>query len=119
MRRQVCFGAMILVIMLLTLSCGKTYYSYVPTAEYTRMVYMEKEDILNLETVAARLYDKQVYVEVTTRDGKKRTGKLIRIDGGDLMMTPSYYYDTVDESMVRVDVEEVIPKDQILVLKVF
>ena len=118
MRRQICMGALILVLVLLTLSCGKTYYRYVPGKDMPRMVYWE-DDILDLETVAARLYDKQVFIEVTTRDGETETGKLIRIDEGDLVMSPSYYYDTVDETVTRVDVEEIIPKDQILILKVY
>ncbi len=119
MRRQVWLGTMLLVIILLTLSCGRTYYSYVPNTEFPRMIYIEKEEILNLETVAARLYDKNVFVEVTTRDGATRTGKLLRIDEGELMMSPSYYYDMSEESAGKVDVEEIIPKDQIVVLKVY
>ncbi len=119
MRRQVWLGTMLLVIMLLTLSCGRTYYKYVPNTILPRMIYMGEEEILNLGTVAARLYDKNVFVEVTTRDGVTRTGKLLRIDEGELMMSPSYYYDMSEESAGKVDVEEVIPKDQIVVLKVY
>ena len=119
MRRRVCMGAMILVTVFLMLGCGRTYYSYMPITESPRMIYIEKEDILNLGTVASRLYAGTVYVDVTTRDGVTRTGKLLRIDEGELMMSPSYYYDMAEESSGRVDVEEVIPKDQITVLKVY
>jgi hypothetical protein len=111
---------MILVIVFLTLSCGgRTYYRYVPNTVVPRMVYLGEEEILNLGTVAARLYDKNVLVEVTTRDGATRTGKLLRIDEGELMMSPSYYYEMTEESAGKVDVEEVIPKDQITILKVY
>jgi len=119
MRRRVCLGAMILVMVFLTLACGRAYYSYMPTTEFPRMVYIEKEDILNLGTVASRLYAGTVYVDVTTRDGVKRTGKLLRIDEGELMMSPSYYYDMAEESAGKVDVEVIIPKDQITILKVY
>jgi hypothetical protein len=110
---------MILVMVFLTLACGRTYYSYMPTTEFPRMIYVEKEDILNLGTVAGRLYAGSVYVDVFTRDGVKTTGKLLRIDEGELMMTPSYYYDMAEESSGRVDVEVVIPKDQIMFLVVY
>jgi hypothetical protein len=111
--------AMILVMVFLTLSCGRAYYRYVPNTMLPRMVYMGDEEILNLGTVAARLYDRNVLVEVTTRDGATRTGKLLRIDEGELMMSPSYYYDMSEESSGKVDVEEIIPKDQIIILKIF
>jgi hypothetical protein len=110
---------MILVMVFLMMACGRTYYSYMPTTEFPRMVYFEKEDILNLGTVAGRLYAGDVYVDVFTRDGVKRTGKLLRIDEGELMMTPSYYYDMGEESSGKVDIEVVIPKDQIIILTVY
>jgi hypothetical protein len=110
---------MILVIVFLTLSCGRTYYRYVPNTMLPRMIYMGEEEILNLGTIAARLYDRNVFIEVTTRNGDIMTGRLLRIDEGELMMSPSYYYDMSEESSGRVDVEEVIPKDQIIILKVY
>jgi hypothetical protein len=110
---------MILVMVFLMLGCGRTYYSYMPTAEFPRMVYFEKEDILNLGTVASRLYAGNVYVDVTTRDGVKRTGKLLRIDEGELMMSTGYYYEMAEDSAGKVEVEEVITKDQIIILKVY
>jgi hypothetical protein len=119
MRRRVYLGAIVLVMVFLSLACGRTYYSYMPTTEFPRMVYIDKADILNLGTVAARLYAGNTYAEVTTRDGVIRTGKLLRIDEGELMMSPSYYYEMSEESSGKVDVEEVIPKDQILILKVY
>jgi len=119
MRRRVCLGAMILVMVFLSLACGRTYYSYMPTTEFPRMIYVGNEDILNLGTVAARLYAGTVYVDVTTRDGVRRTGKLLRIDEGELMMSPSYYYEMSEESSGKVDVEEIIAKDQITVLQVY
>jgi len=119
MKRQVCLGAMILIMVFLALSCGRVYYRYVPNAVSPRMIYMGEDEILNLGTVAARLYSKDVLVEVTTQDGVIRTGKLLRIDEGDLTMSPSYYYDMTEESSGKVDVEEVIPKDRIMVLKVY
>ena len=119
MRRRVCLGAMVLVMVFLSLACGRTYYSYMPTTELPRMVYVGEEDIMNLGTVAARLYAGNVYVDVTTQDGITTTGKLLRIDEGELMMTPSYYYDMAEESSGKVDVEKVIPKDEIILLKVY
>ena len=119
MRRPVCLGAMILVMVFRTLSCGRTYYRYMPTTEAPRMVYVGPEEILNLGTVAARLYDRNVFIDVTTDDGIRRTGKLLRIDEGELMMSPTYYYDMSEESSGKVDVEEVIPKDKIILLTVY
>lgn len=120
MKRQICAGAIILVILLLTLSCGggKVYYNYVPNTDLPRMVYWE-EDILPLETVSGRLYNKQVFVEITKRDGETQTGKLVLIGKTDLVMTSQYYYSTLGDSLVKVDVEAVVPKDEIVILKVF
>ena len=78
-----------------------------------------EDEVQNLETVAGRLYDKRVYIEVTTRNGVKETGRLIRIDEADLVMSPHYYYSSRGDSVVKVEVEEVIPKDEIIILKVF
>jgi hypothetical protein len=119
MRRQICTGAIILVILLLTLSCGgRTYFNYMPSTDLPRMVYWEDE-IQSIETVSGRLYNKDVFVEITTRDGKTETGKLILIGRTDLVMSSKYYYSALGDSLVKVDVEAVVPKDEILILKVF
>jgi hypothetical protein len=118
MKREISIGITILVISLLTLSCGKTYTRYMPDTDLPRMVYMEN-DVQNLETVGGRLNDKPVYVEVTTRKGERDTGKLMRIDEDDLVISLGYYYSREGESVVKVDVEKLIPKGEILILKIF
>ncbi len=119
MRLRVLLGVALLAVMLLAVSCGRTYFRYVPGAEIPRMVYMSEESIVNMGTIQGRMYAGDVYVRVTTRDGKTRTGKLLRIDEGELLMTPTYYYDSDGESVTKIDVETVISKDQIIILKIY
>jgi hypothetical protein len=108
----------VLVLSSLTLSCGRAYQPYVPDTEVPRMIYMGY-DVRNLTTVASKLYNKNVYIEITTSEGVAETGKLIRIGDVDLVMSPGYYYSTEGETTVKVDIEKVIPKDKIIIMKVF
>ena len=107
-----------LVLLGLALSCGKPYQPYVPDTELPRMVYTG-DDVRNLKTVPGRLYNKQVYVEVTTAEGVAETGKLISLRKDDLVVSPGYYYSTERDSTVKIDIEKVIPKDKVIILKVF
>ena len=118
MKREISIGIMILVISLLTLSCAKDYTRYPPGSGLPRMIYIGDE-VQKLETVGSKLQDKQVYIEVRTRKGEKETGKLMRIDDNDLVMSLGYYYSREGESTQKVDVEKLIPKDEIVLLKVF
>jgi len=107
-----------LVLLTLALSCGKPYQPYIPDTELPRMVYMG-DDVRNLKTVPGRLYNKQVYVEVTTAEGVAATGKLLRIGKDDLVVSPGWYYSTEKDSTMKIDIEKVIPKDKVIILKVF
>ena len=107
-----------LVLLSLMFSCGRAYQPYRPSTELPRMVYTGDE-IQNLRTVPGRIYNKQVYVEVTTTEGVAETGRLIRLGEYDLVMSPGYYYSTERDSTVKIDIEKVILKDKILILKVF
>ena len=107
-----------LALLSLVFSCGKPYQPYVPSTELPRMVYTGDE-IPSLKTVPGRMYNKHVYVEVTTTEGVAETGKLIRLGQEDLVLSPGWYYSTEKDSTVKVDIEKVIPKDKVIILKIF
>jgi hypothetical protein len=107
-----------LLLLSLLFSCGRPYQPYVPDTDMPRMVYTGHE-IRNLETVPGRMYNKHVYVEVTTTEGIAETGRLIRIGQDDLVMSPGWYYSTESDSTMKMDIEKVIPKDKVIILKVF
>ena len=107
-----------LLLLSLVFSCGKPYQPYVPDTDMPRMVYTGDE-VRNLKTVPGRMYNKNVYVEVTTTEGVAQTGRLIRLSQEDLVMSPGWYYSTEKDSTVKIDIEKVIPKDKVIILKVF
>jgi len=118
MRSGRLIGITVLVLLSLVLSCGKPYQPYMPSTELPRMVYTGDE-ILNLRTVPGRMYNKHVYVEVTTAEGVAERGKLIRLGKEDLVLSPGWYYSSEKDSTVKIDIEKVIPKDKVIILKVF
>jgi hypothetical protein len=118
MKGQISVAATILVILLVMLSCAKPYHPYVPDTRIPRMIYME-DDVQNLQTVAGKLSGRMVYVQVTTRKGVTEVGKLLRIGEDDVVLSPGYYYSVSGESTGKVDIEKLIPKNEILLLKVF
>ncbi len=118
MKRQTLGMLGILVGVVMALSCAKAYHDYTPETELPRMVYVEDE-VESLTTVPGWLVGKRVFVEVTTTDCVMETGKLIRITENVLVMSPHYYYSTVQDSMVKLETERVIPKDEIVILKIY
>jgi hypothetical protein len=118
MKRRTWVALTVLVILLVILSCAKAYHPYVPTSQVPRIVYING-DVENLRSVAGKLLGKPVYIEVTTPEGVAETGKLISIGEDDLVMSPGYYFSTEGESAGKVDIEKIIPKKDIIILKVF
>ena len=106
----------------LTIACSKTlqkykYYEYSSKGAFPKMVYMENE--VNPVTTNVIPEEREIYIEVTKRDGKKESGKLISISQEDLIFSTGYYYSTVNDSTVRIDNRIVIPKENILVLSIW
>jgi len=117
-KSQIFKAAVTFVMILLTAACAKTHYPYAPKAEMPRMIYVDK-DLQNLKTDDGKLTGQRVYVAVTTKEGTMETGKLVRITELDLVMIPEYYYESVNDSVFKYEPEKVIPKDEILILKVY
>jgi hypothetical protein len=112
------FAVTLVVVSLLILSCAKAYHPYVPETQVPKMVYVNG-DVENLRTIAGRLYDKVVYVQVTTRKEIAATGKLVQIGEDDIVISPGYYYTNQAGTATKVDVEKIIPKKDILVLTLY
>lgn len=107
-----------LVIVILTVACARTFSQYTPRRDLPRMIYVQGE-LGRLETDADKLAAATVFVEVTTKEGVTGAGKLIRITDCHLVMNPISCSSSADAPDFALESEKLIPKDEILVLKVF
>ena len=108
----------IITFVVATAACGQSINRYYPKPGSPRMIYFA-DQVQNLKTDEDLTNGKQVYTEVQTKQGKKSTGMLVRIDDTELVLNKGYYYSEVDESLVRFESQKVIPKKDILILRVW
>ena len=111
-------AVVVLSIVLLAAGCVRTYSQYTPMKELPRMIYVQGE-LGRLKTDANQLAGKGVIVEVTTTSGITETGKLVRITDCHLVMSPVFCSSGEDDPAFQLEAEKMIPKDEILILKVF
>lgn len=107
-----------LTVLMLSVGCVRDTYQYSARQEMPRMIYVQGE-LGDVMTQKNQLAGKRVFVEVTMQDGKVETGKLIRLNELELVMSPEYYYESVGDSVRKVETEKAIPKEDIFILKVF
>jgi len=104
------------------LACGKSSVKkYLPLTAYPRAIYIENQ-VDKVQTEGKIAEKKNIYVDVSTRDGMKKSGKLIEISKESVRLTEGYYYatDKNNKALIKLDKDEVIiPKTEILILKIW
>jgi len=110
----------IFAYLLFYLACARTIYNhqYFPKQAFPKMVYIE-DQVQRLKTEADIPDEKQIYIEVETKSGTQETGRLIRITENDLVLSRGFYYSTVKDSTLRIENKIALPKQEILILKVW
>ncbi len=104
--------------VLVSIACSAAINRYHPSERLPQRIYFDDE--LNPIKDAKQLSNgRLIYTEVRTREGKKRAGKLIQITESDLVLSEGYYYRSVDDTLSRVESRQVIPRAEILLLKVW
>jgi hypothetical protein len=107
-----------MICMLVFVACSGTINRYHPSERLPQRIYFGDE--LNLVKDEKDLSNERlIYTEIRTREGEERTGKLIRITESDLVLSEGYYYRSVDDTLSRVENRKVIPRADILLLKVW
>jgi hypothetical protein len=82
------------------------------------MIYVHDE-VESLKTVQDLPEGEGIYTEVRMADGKKETGRLIRITEFDLVLNDGYYYSMVNDSLTRIESQKILPKEDILILRIW
>ncbi len=107
-----------MICMFVSVSCSGTINRYHPSESLPQRIYFDDE--LNLIKDEKDLSkERLIYTEIRTREGEERTGKLIRITESNLILSEGYYYRSVDDTLTRVENRKVIPRADILLLKVW
>jgi hypothetical protein len=108
------------LFLLFNLACAKTVYNhrYFPKQAFPKMIYVE-DQVQRLKTKADIPDEKQIYIEVETKAGIQETGRLIRMTEQDLVLSRGFYYSTVKDSTLRIENKIAIPKQDILILKIW
>jgi hypothetical protein len=108
----------LVVFVLLTAGCAKTIHHYTPEENLPTMIYIEDE-VKRLQTEVDISYEEYMYAEITTKKGKRETGRIIRITKEDLVFSPGFYYSTVDDTLVKMESRIAMPKEEIFILKIW
>lgn len=106
--------------LLFNMACAKKLYKhhYYPQETFAKMVYVGNE-VQRLKTGEFIPNEKLVYVEVRTKKGKLETGKLIGITEWDLIISRRFYFAKANDETSKVEDVIVIPKGEVLILKVW
>ncbi len=107
----------------LALSCSRPVYRYeytpyYPVYDIPRKVYVE-DHVNPLYTDGAIPESSMTFVEVRTREGRRERGKLLQITMENLIMSDGYRYADPDDATSIIENEIIIPKSDILILKVW
>lgn len=86
--------------------------------DYPRKIYVDTQ-VNPLNTREELPTEKRMFVEVTKRDGEMEMGKLIRITNEELLLSGGFRYETKNDSLVKVERKVNIPKEDVLILKVW
>ncbi len=108
------------VYLVFNMACSKSLHKYenFQRQDFPRMVYIENE-VEPLNTQVTLPGESKIYVELRKKDGVMETGRLIRITEKDVILSRGFYYSTVSDSTVKAENKIVIPKEDILILKVW
>lgn len=118
------FCCWIILNLMVVFGCSKNIHKYkyfsehVPKDDIPRMVYVE-DQVNTLRTRGTLGNENKIYVEIRKKNGESESGKLIRIDEEELTLSRGFYYTSVNDSSFRTGDKLVIPKSEILILKVY
>jgi len=113
------FAITLTILLLFATACGKNVITrYHSEDTVPRLVYVH-DNVQGLEADDGLLSEKQIYTEVRTKKGDKESGILVDITKNDLVLSEGYYYSTVNDSTKRMESQVVIPKENIMILKVW
>jgi hypothetical protein len=118
MRSQNWLRTLIIALTILSAACAPSLNRYYPRETSPRMIYVGDE-VNGLRTRADLTAANPVYSEIRTVEGGKTTGLLVRITESDLVLNEGYYYSVVNDSLQRQESQRVIPKDDVLILKIW
>jgi len=112
--------AVSIVFSIALLGCSKSLhrYDYAPKEGLPRMVYIGDE-VRPLNTQTELPKEKQFFVEVRKRNGENQYGKLIEITETEVVVSRGYHYTAVNDSTFKKESRAIIPKKDVLILKVF
>ena len=107
-----------MVCLVVSIDCAGTINRYHPSERLPQRIFFDDE--LNPIKDARDLSnEKNIYTEIRTKEGEEKTGKLIQITESDLVLSEGYYYRSVDDPLSRIEKRKVIPRAEILLLKVW
>jgi hypothetical protein len=107
-----------MVCLVATIACSGSINQYHPSEMAPKMIYIG-DDLEHIKTARDLVDENRIYTEIRTKSGAKESGMLVRITDHDLILSEGYHYTMVDESMNRVENYKNIPKDEVLIMKVW
>jgi len=113
--------AIIFAVALFNTACNQKNLNNQPVFSpegFPRMVYVEDE-VQKLKTSADIPSYRRVYVEVRTKTGEQKAGKLIRITAGEVVLYQAVYHQAAKDSLIKVESKISVPKPDVLILKVW
>jgi len=113
--------ALIFAALLLNVACNKKALNNQPIFSpegFPRMVYVDNE-VQKLKTAADIPNYSPVYVEVRTKAGDQKAGKLLRITESAVVLHQAVYRKTAGDSLLKVENKITVPKQEVLILKVW
>ena len=118
------FFIVLILISVLSTACSESVRKHEKQVlvqqpdDFPRKIYVENQ-VNSLNTRVELPAEKRMYVEVTKKDGLKERGKLIRITDRELIVSGGFHYITRNDSLVKVEKKVTIPKEDVLILKVW
>ena len=107
------------ILIIVTLAQCKNVIHYQLSTSMPKAVFIDNQ-VHNIPMANDIYKDKTIFIEITKRDGRRDKGKLIEISHEGIVLAESYYYSELDDSTrVKIDNIVTIPKDAILIMKVW
>ena len=118
------FFLALILISALSLACSQSVHKHEKQVlvqqpdDFPRKIYVGNQ-VNSLNTRVELPTEKRMYIEVTKKDGLMERGNLIRITEEELIVSGGFRYSTVNDSLVKVERKINIPKEDVLILKVW
>ena len=108
----------LMACLVTTVACSSSINRYHPGEMAPKMVYIG-DDLEHIKTRQDLVDENRIYTEIRTKSGLKESGMLVRITESELVLSEGYHYSMIDESMTRVENYKNIPKEEVLIMKVW